>query len=509
MALVLDRRSFVALSGSLPWWAHARSDAPRVAVVIGNAAYATSPLLNPGRDAAAMSALLREMGFQVVLAQDAAKARMQAALDEARTLLQGRQGVGLFYYAGHGLQLDWRNYLLPVDAAPQRAADVPAQALDVQAVLESFRAAGTSMNILVLDACRDNPFAATASAKGLAPLDAPPGTFFAYATAPGNVAEDGAPQDGNGLYTRFLLQELKRPEARIEDVFKRVRLQVRQASQGRQIPWESTSLEQDFIFATGQRAEASTGMRREREFDAEKSEWDRVKNSTRPEDIYAFLQRYPNGRIAEIAQLRLDQLTRPVVQAAPGPAGLPQALPPGVDRFRVGDVHEFVFTDVLARSEPRPVRREVTALREGGIVVINDGESLYSQAGVVLLNRTGRKDPGLLVVPSELQVGKRWRSAFMNERTPGAPPARNFYEHRVVGVEEVQVPAGKFKVFRLEGRGESIGPNHATRLNYTTWVDPTTMTTVRNETRNTGFNSSSLIDHTIEELTARRLVPRS
>jgi hypothetical protein len=503
MALVLDRRSFVALSGSLPWWAHARSDAPRVAVVIGNAAYASSPLLNPGRDAAAMSALLREMGFQVVLAQDAAKARMQAALDEARTLLQGRQGVGLFYYAGHGLQLDWRNYLLPVDAAPQRAADVPAQALDVQAVLESFRAAGTSMNILVLDACRDNPFAGTASAKGLAPLDAPPGTFFAYATAPGNVAEDGAPQDGNGLYTRFLLQELKRPEARIEDVFKRVRLQVRQASQGRQIPWESTSLEQDFIFATGQRAEASTGMRREREFDAEKGEWDRIKNSNRPEDIYAFLQRHPNGRLAEVAQLRLDQLSRPVVQAV---ASVP-SLPPGVDRFRVGDVREFELTDLLTGAAPQRLRREVTAIRDGQ-VLINDGESIYTQSGMVLLNRTGRKDPGVLLVPSELQVGKRWRSAFTNVRVPGAPPARNFYEHRVVALEDVQVPAGSFKTYRVEAQGESIGPSHATRLGTTVWVDPATMTAVRSEVRHTSYNGGAVTDHSREVMVSRHLVPR-
>jgi Caspase domain len=503
-----DRRHFVGLTASLPLWALARSAAPRVAVVIGNAAYAVGPLANPGKDAAAMASLLREMGFQVVLVQDAAKARMQAALDEARRLLQGRQGTGLFYYAGHGLQLDWRNYLLPVDAELRQAADVPAQALDVQAVLEAFKGAGTVMNILVLDACRDNPFgpsgSALASAKGLAPLDAPPGTFFAYATAPGNVAEDGTAQDGNGLYTRFLLQEMKRPEARIEDVFKRVRLQVRQASSGRQIPWESTSLEQDFVFATGQRSEAATGFRREREFDAEKAEWDRIRNSTRPEDIYNFLQRHPNGRIAEIAQLRLDQLAQPVVQATP----TVPTLPAGVDRFRVGDVREFDVIDRLRGGEPQRVRREVTAIRDGQ-VFINEGEAIYTQAGVVLFNRTGRKDPGVLLAPSELAVGKRWRSAFTNVRVPDAPPARNFYEHRVVALEELQVPAGRYKAYRIEAVGESIGPSHATRLRNTIWIDPATMTAVRNELRHSSYNGASLTDHIEEVLVSSRLVPRA
>ncbi len=494
----------LGLTAALPRWAQARSGAPRVAVVIGNAAYAVGPLANPGKDAVAMATLLREMGFEVVLAQDAAKARMLAALEEARTRLQGRGGVALFYYAGHGLQLDWRNYLLPVDAAPATAAEVPAASLDVQQVLEAFKAAGTAMNILVLDACRDNPYGRKAGTKGLAPLDAPPGTFFAYATAPGNVADDGAPQDGNGLYTRFLVQELRKPEAKIEDVFKRVRLQVRQASGGRQIPWESTSLEEDFVFATGARAEAATGFRREREFDAEKAAWDRIKDSTRPEDFYAFLQQHPNGRIAEIAQLRLDQLSRPVVQAT---ATVP-TLPAGADRFRIGDRYVYEVTDVLRPGEPpRQVPRRVTDIRDGQ-VYFNGGESIATQTGVIVLNRAGRKDPGVLLVPSELRVGKRWRSAFTNTRVPGAPAARNFYEHRVAALEEVQVPAGRFQAYRIESVGESIGPSHANRLNSTVWIDPSTMTALRTEQRNTSYNGSTPFEHTIDALAARHLVPR-
>ena len=224
----------------------------RVALTIGNSACANSPLVNPANDARAMGEILRSLGFQVIELRDGSKVQMSAAISQVSDALKGKQGVGMLYYAGHGLQLDWRNYMVPVDASLKSAADVPSQTIDLAGMMEIFKGAGNRMNIVVLDACRDNPFGAdTRSAKGLAQLDAPPSTFLAYATAPGNVAEDGDEKSGNGLYTRFLLQELKRPTTRIEDVFKRVRLNVRKQSQGRQIPWESTSLEEDFYFNDG------------------------------------------------------------------------------------------------------------------------------------------------------------------------------------------------------------------------------------------------------------------
>jgi uncharacterized caspase-like protein len=225
----------------------------RVALIIGNSAYVGAPVLgNPANDARAMSEVLRSLGFSVVELRDGNRVQMAAAITRVRDSLKGKQGVGMLYYAGHGLQLDWHNYMVPVDARLNIAADVAVQTIDLSSVIDAFKVAGNRMNIVVLDACRDNPFASsTSSAKGLAQLDAPPGTFLAYATAPGNVAEDGDEKSGNGLYTQYLLQELKKPTAKIEDVFKRVRLNVRKQSQGRQIPWESTSLEDDFFFNDG------------------------------------------------------------------------------------------------------------------------------------------------------------------------------------------------------------------------------------------------------------------
>lgn len=223
----------------------------RVALVIGNAAYKNVPALaNATNDAKSMSSVLRKLGFNVIEVVDGDKAQMVKAIAQMQTLLQGKQAVGMLYYAGHGLQLDWRNYMVPVDAKLSQASDIATQTVDIENVIDTMKRSATRMNIIVLDACRDNPFSGKASGKGLAQLDAPPGTYLAFATSPGNVAEDGDESASNGLFTHYLLKELQRP-ARIEDLFKRVRLQVRQKSQGRQIPWDSSSLEDDFAFNDG------------------------------------------------------------------------------------------------------------------------------------------------------------------------------------------------------------------------------------------------------------------
>lgn len=223
----------------------------RVALVIGNAAYKNIPALaNATNDAKSMSSILRKLGFNVIEVVDGDKDQMVKAIAQMQALLQGKQAVGMLYYAGHGLQLDWRNYMVPVDARLSQASDIATQTVDIENVIDTMKRSATRMNIIVLDACRDNPFSGKASGKGLAQLDAPPGTYLAFATSPGNVAEDGDENASNGLFTHYLLKELQRP-ARIEDLFKRVRLQVRQKSQGRQIPWDSSSLEDDFAFNDG------------------------------------------------------------------------------------------------------------------------------------------------------------------------------------------------------------------------------------------------------------------
>jgi uncharacterized caspase-like protein len=251
---------------------------PRYALVIGNSQYKENPLRNPARDAGAMGEVLERTGFSVSRLLDAGRDQMRNAIEAYGASLARQGAVGLFYFAGHGMQLAWRNYLIPVDAVVDNPDDVRERGVDLNALLQSLTRAKNPMNVIILDACRDNPFGTrfTTGQKGLSQFDAPPGSLLAYATAPGNTAADG---DGaNGLYTENLLREIRVPDAKIEDVFKRVRLHVRRQTSGRQIPWESTSLEEDFYFVPPRAllAAAEEEIARERRQAAEAREKQRL-----------------------------------------------------------------------------------------------------------------------------------------------------------------------------------------------------------------------------------------
>lgn len=254
----------------------ALSALPRAALVIGNSKYQhMPPLLNPGNDAKDLGKLLNDIGFSVAPLLDAGKTTMQEAFGEYSATLAKDKGVGLFYFAGHGLQVRWRNYLVPVDATFQSGEDVAKNAIDLSSLLESVGRVRNAMNIVILDACRDNPFRSElVTGKGLSQVDAPVGTLLAYATAPGNLASDG--ERKNGLYTEYLLKEMRAPGAKIEDVFKRVRLSVRRASGGQQIPWESTSLEDDFYFIPPAQVGKATKEERDRQFAEELAIWEKT-----------------------------------------------------------------------------------------------------------------------------------------------------------------------------------------------------------------------------------------
>ncbi len=251
---------------------------PRRALVVGNSRYTSAPLPNPANDAGAIAGVLKQTGFAVDLQLDAGKTTLENAIRNFAASLGTQSAVGLFYFAGHGLQMNWRNYLVPVDASLSRAEDVPQQAVDITRLLEGLTRAQNPMNIIILDACRDNPFNDDMrSGKGLSQMDAPLGTLLAYATAPGNTAADGA--GVNGLYTENLLREMRTPNARIEDVFKRVRLAVRRASNGRQIPWESTSLEDDFYFIPPPELKKLSQEELDRQFAEELAAWQKVQSA--------------------------------------------------------------------------------------------------------------------------------------------------------------------------------------------------------------------------------------
>jgi hypothetical protein len=222
----------------------------RVALVIGNSNYASSPLRNPVNDANLVAATLGDLGFEVIKRTDANLRDMQLAVREFSRKIQGGS-VGLFYYAGHGMQSSGRNFLIPIGAQIEVEGDLTLEGLDLNSVLEQMGNAQNRLNIVILDACRNNPFVRSSrgGAQGLAQVNAPAGTFIAYATAPGQTASDGKGQ--NGLYTQELLENMKTPGLAIEEVFKRVRVQVKQQSGGQQVPWDASSLEGSFYFVPG------------------------------------------------------------------------------------------------------------------------------------------------------------------------------------------------------------------------------------------------------------------
>lgn len=219
----------------------------RVALVIGNGAYPNAPLRNPVNDARDMAAALRSLGFEVILRENTSLRQMEEAVDLLWTRLKGG-GTGLFFFAGHGLQVAGRNYLVPVDARLQAEQDVKYRCMDAGLVLGRMENAGNALNIVILDACRNNPYARSwrSANEGLAKMDAPKGSLVAYATAPDSVAADGSGK--NGIYTGQLLKNLRTPGIGIEELFKRVRIGVLKESGDKQVPWESSSLTGYFTF---------------------------------------------------------------------------------------------------------------------------------------------------------------------------------------------------------------------------------------------------------------------
>lgn len=237
--------------------------AARLALVIGNAAYQQSPLKNPVNDARAMDTKLRSLGFAVTKVENLKRDQIGRMLSGFVSRIQPGDEVVVFY-AGHGLQVKGENYLPAVDAQISTEDDVPLNSLNLRSVLERLDEAKAGVKLLLLDACRNNPYARSfrSASRGMARMqDAPSGTLMHFATRPGSVANDG---DGvNGLYTAELLKLIDQPGVPVEQLFKRVTAAVERASGGQQEPWVEGSLKGEFYFradTTQQQVFASVGQ---------------------------------------------------------------------------------------------------------------------------------------------------------------------------------------------------------------------------------------------------------
>mgnify|MGYP000247267045 FL=1 len=300
----------------------------RLALVVGNGAYTTvTPLDNPVNDAELMADALRKVGFEVTLVTDTSQNDLVLAISRFGRRLReaGEDATGLFYYAGHGVQSFGTNFLLPVDIELQDAADLSLVGVPAQAVLRQMFSARNRTNIVILDACRNNPFEAIPdlSDNGLAEMKAPRGTFLAYSTAPGDIALDGT--GGNSPFTEALARNLPTPGVPIETLFKSVRVDVLKETANLQTPWDTSSLTTDFQFV---RAKVPTAAEIQ-----ERQLWETVKLSKDPLQVLLFLRAHPESTYAEEARELMTNLMAQELQpaaeaAAAGGTETPEAPKP-------------------------------------------------------------------------------------------------------------------------------------------------------------------------------------
>ncbi|OPY93829.1 hypothetical protein A5906_17240 [Bradyrhizobium sacchari] len=290
----------------------------RVALVIGNSNYQNAPQLqNPDNDAQSMAQFLNSAGFEVVSATDLGQNDMLRVVQDfsAKVSARGPNTVAMVYYAGHGVQLAGENYLVPVDAkvsSPTELVNNSVRLVDVMSTLETIP---SRMRIVILDACRNNPFPNVNDAgRGLAIVDAPNGSIVGYSTAPGAEALDGT--GGHSPYTQAFLNVAREPNVPIEQLFKRVRLQVNQSTSGAQIPWESSSLTSDFTFFGDTAVAASRApvnapvvqMASNLPSRSTRQAYDYIVSEGRPEYYQEFIQMYPHDPLCDHIRWLLNNL---------------------------------------------------------------------------------------------------------------------------------------------------------------------------------------------------------
>jgi len=277
------------------------ADENRVALVVGNGSYNMAPLKNPVNDATDIAQSLQQLGFEVIRGTDLNRKQLRQHIREFGGLLK-KADVGFFYFAGHGIQFDGENYLIPVSTDMQSEDEVVDEAISVSSVLHKMEGAGNAINIVVLDACRNNPFASSfrSVTRGLTRLDGPTGSIIAYATAPGKIASDGSGK--NGLYTQHLLNYIHQPGMSIEQVFKKVRVGVIGDTGGKQIPWENSSLLGDFYFV-----KKANDIKDSDPINYELRFWKSADKSASRSFYQAYLEKYPDGHFSDLAERKLKQ----------------------------------------------------------------------------------------------------------------------------------------------------------------------------------------------------------
>jgi len=400
------------------------AEARRLALVIGNDTYkSVEPLRNARQDARAVAEVLKGVGFEVTLKQDLTLTGMKAALREFKSHVNGGDEV-VFYFSGHGVQFDGTNYLVPIDIVPENEQQVADDAVPLQRVLDDLRDQKARFSLAIVDACRDNPFKGTGRAiggRGLAPVTAANGQMVLYSAGAGQSALDRlgpADTDPNGVFTRVLIKEMRRPGLPVDRMLKTVRDQVVQLAKGashEQVPALYDQSIGEFYFqpgATPARAEVETPAMRAPPAPAsihvatsgelDQSFWDRIRDSTDPADFSDYSKQFPKGLHAAEASLMARRLSRPVTAAQPvvdAPKPRAVANPAPAPASIVGGPFPGYFTSTLAPG----------VIYKGAVTVNSDGTFEYVGAnGDRMRGKTTLADPNNLVGTGVVLLGKQY-----------------------------------------------------------------------------------------------------
>ncbi len=422
----------------------------RVALIVGNSAYRDAPLGNPANDASDLANALEKKGFTVLVRENVGERGLKEAVDTFAKYLQ-KGGVGLFFFAGHGVQLKDQNFLVPVDIGFDNEADISYKSVSAEYVLARMAEAGNRVNVVILDACRNNPFQQKGRAsKGLGVMNvgrAEKGTFIAYATSPGSTALDGVGR--NGLYTKHLLQALDSPDSDIDKVFGLVRSGVVRDTDGAQVPWTSTSVIGSFYFDVAEDRAAqqrpvqrlattpeAQGEPEPASYDPvqERALWDRIKDSRSAADYSGYLEKFNGAPHAAYARWMVQKYGGTLPAAVPSPRTAPVAAPAQV---------------AMAAPAPAPV----------------PSASAVPSGGAAPSSRTLIRDcpqcPELVVVPGgEYVMGSGKGEKF---REPDEEPAHRVRVAGAIAVGKFEVTRGQYAAFAKETAREHKPGCYSTR----------------------------------------------
>jgi formylglycine-generating enzyme required for sulfatase activity len=456
--------SFATGSGTLAQdrTAKPKSSETRVALVIGNSDYRSAPLDNPANDASDLAAALEKQGFNVLVRENVGERGLKEAVDVFAKHLQ-KGGIGLFFFAGHGIQLKDQNFLLPVDVGFDNEADISFKSISAEYVLSRMAEAGNRINIVILDACRNNPLAQTRKtiSKGLGVMSvgrAEKGTFIAYATSPGSTAADGTGR--NGLYTKHLLRSLETQDSDIDRVFGRVRTGVVQDTNGEQVPWTSSSVIGSFYFnmtediAALQRPAAPSLATNEVAAEAppipfdpaqERAFWERIKDSRNAADYIAYLEKFAGAKRAAYARWMVQKLggTVPTALAAAPAAARPAASPTQLSLATPAAVLPAAAPPASAAMPNGAVPSPGTAIQDCSdcpeLVAVPAGEYVMGSGPKEKMRELDEEPAHRVRVTSALAVGKfeitkTQYAAFVKdtgrESKPGCHSTRGGFFHK-------------------------------------------------------------------------------